>query len=302
MSRLAKIYAWISRGGLLWVALALHLSIGWLWYGGLLGADFKAGEPRWYWITWMVLVLSIPAAALVVYLSSWAERLWGQKRYVIPAGVFWLWTLIIGCALFIAGLSWVLRDGYWFYGDILRGLYFPLGAVYVGGALVLWFIPHTPRFYPRMVGILIGIMISFTLVLGLVSQNSRIMWFFASSEEQRDAMQRKQHTVTVIFRKGVSTEQWQQYLEQTNWSVFGYRVRSTKVVITRCTGERLAELSVRDNLERVREKFRQQVSDIDWYDVCVAQMSVRGVRGNEFEKAIKSQSDTGPLVESIDWD
>jgi hypothetical protein len=302
-------YKNISRGSLIWIGVAILFSIGWVYSGGLFEADFKAGEPRWYWMTLMILVMSIPLAIGILYLSSWAERLWGEKSYFVPVGVFWLWTTTIITASIVWLVASIIFDNYQFYSDVLRRLYSPLSIVYVGGAILLWFIPQDKGWYRGIMSICIGFLVALGLVLGLVSQRSSFVWFFGLSTERQEMMQGRKEfplppdrTVSVIFRNGLTTEEWERYLEKIQWAIFGYKVERAVITITNCKGLVLAEMTAQNNLEQVRAAYKAQVFDIDWYQVCVASMAVTGELGNnEFEKVMESRPGLGQEVVNIDW-
>jgi len=308
MSRLARLSGRVFRLSFIWIGLLPFLIIGVLLMGGFVGADFKAGQPEWYWLSLMILILTFPLALGIIYLNAWVERLARLDVMGIPDTIFWLWNSIIGVSGLLWGLSLILMGQYEFYAGIVRQLIISLMLVYLVGTAVLLVIPQHKPVYKRMSIIVIGFMMSMGLLLGLIGQRDSIFWFLSQSPDSQDRMQgRKEYpkrirTVRVIFQDGLTTQEWERYLARINWSFFGYAIEQGSIRVATCDGVSLAVIDeAMNNLEQVRAQYAQSVSDRDWYTVCVSEMSATGPVDSDFEKIMQENIGLNSVVKEIVW-
>lgn len=265
-----------------------------------------------FWIS----LFSIPIWTCLVYILSLIEwRLWhtyrdkiSQKKSFIPQYVLEYITSIVVIVGILAGLHVV---GGWRVKPLIEAIFpvlwyglFSVWGLPVSGltVFVLWMLPQRREKIWRgwvSLGILTSILVS--IGIGLNGEQSRLWWYLSLSEEERqerygqEYIQPEEKVINevIVFDPPMNAERWERYVEALEWSVFDEGLQEVEITIVNPEGQTIAVIEVENDLEVVRDKYRQSIessgSQDEWYeDAKIDSMRIKGTQYRPVFQKIES--------------
>lgn len=265
---------------------------------GLFVLEFKMSTNFWGKI-WLGSFFGVPLGLLGVYifgLFEWGfwrknrEEL-GYEKSFIPQYVLEYVSILIGMGILAGVFHAVMIEigyEYRFWGEVIWGIWtrsiMDPGIIAIPLTIViLWALPHQDkwRLFATLV-IAVNLIISF--IYGSSEQFPRVYEFLTMTEQEYLEKYRPFEVMkeeVVEFEPPMSAERWERYVEALEWSVFDGELESVTIMIVDEEGDALAEVEVREDLEFVRDRYREAMrerGDDDWYEARIGSMRVVGTQ------------------------